>query len=65
MPADEVVTTGVMTVLAFHKEGVVLSLAAAPRAGSTEFGGLEGERLRVRQAAPPVDGAANEAPFGF
>ena len=32
-----------------------------PRAGRDEIVGWQGARLRVRVAAPPADGAANEA----
>lgn len=32
-----------------------------PRASRTELAGLHGGALRVRLAAPPVDGAANDA----
>ncbi len=31
----------------------------APRAGRTEIAGRHGDAIRVRVAAPPVDGAAN------
>lgn len=31
-----------------------------PRASRTEVAGLHGDALRIRLAAPPVDGAANE-----
>lgn len=45
--------------------GVRLSLQVQPRASRTELVGLHGTRLRVRLAAPPVDGAANEALIRF
>jgi uncharacterized protein (TIGR00251 family) len=38
-----------------------LSVRLAPRAARDEVGGFEGETLRVRVAAPPVDGRANAA----
>ena len=36
-----------------------------PRASRTELVGLHGDSLKVRLAAPPVDGAANEALVRF
>jgi len=41
--------------------GVRLQLHVQPRAGRTEVTGEHGGALRIRVAAPPVDGAANEA----
>jgi uncharacterized protein (TIGR00251 family) len=34
---------------------------AVPRASRTEAAGVHGDALRVRLAAPPVDGEANDA----
>ncbi|HEU5039427.1 MAG TPA: DUF167 domain-containing protein [Gemmatimonadales bacterium] len=45
--------------------GVRLRLRVQPRASRTEMAGVHGDRLRVRLAAPPVDGAANEALVRF
>ena len=41
--------------------GTILKLLAVPRASRTELTGIHGEppRLRLRVAAPPVDGEAN------
>jgi uncharacterized protein (TIGR00251 family) len=36
-----------------------------PRARSTEIVGIQDDTIRVRLAAPPVDGKANEALVGF
>jgi uncharacterized protein (TIGR00251 family) len=36
-----------------------------PRASRTELAGRHGDALKVRVAAPPVDGAANEALVEF
>lgn len=44
---------------------LLLDVRVQPRASRTEFAGLHGERLRVRLAAPPVDGRANEALTDF
>lgn len=38
-----------------------LSIRLTPRAARSEIGAFEGETLRVRVTAPPVDGKANEA----
>ena len=40
--------------------GISLLLSVSPRASRTEVAGVAEGRLRVRVAAPPVDGAANE-----
>lgn len=42
-------------------DGVRLVLSVVPGASRTELAGLHGEALRLRLAAPPVDGKANEA----
>jgi len=44
---------------------VVLSLHVQPGARKTEIAGLHGESLKIRLAAPPVDGKANECLIGF
>jgi uncharacterized protein (TIGR00251 family) len=41
--------------------GCLLDVLVAPNAKRTACMGLHGDALRVRLAAPPVDGAANEA----
>lgn len=41
--------------------GVLVDVAVVPNAKRTEAVGLHDGALRVRLAAPPVDGAANEA----
>lgn len=46
-------------------EGVTLSLHIQPGAKKTEVVGLHGEALKIRLAAPPVDGKANDALLGF
>jgi uncharacterized protein (TIGR00251 family) len=48
-------------------DGVVLRILVQPKASRTEVVGPHGEppRLRIRVAAPPVDGAANEELLRF
>ena len=42
-------------------EGAVLSVHVQPRAARTEYAGVHGDALKFRVAAPPVEGAANDA----
>lgn len=44
---------------------VVLALHIQPGAKKTELAGLHGEALKIRLAAPPVDGKANAALVAF
>jgi uncharacterized protein (TIGR00251 family) len=41
--------------------GVRFAVRVQPRASRSAVDGVHGDALRVRLAAPPVDGAANEA----
>jgi uncharacterized protein len=45
--------------------GVGLTLHVQPGASRTEAAGLHGDAVKIRIAAPPVDGAANEAVIRF
>lgn len=40
-------------------EDLILDCHLQPRASRDEFAGLQGERLKIRLSAPPVDGKAN------
>ncbi|MBP6668034.1 MAG: DUF167 domain-containing protein [Gemmatimonadales bacterium] len=45
--------------------GIRLTCHVQPRASRTECAGRHGDALKIRLAAPPVDGAANEALLRF
>ena len=47
--------------LSVRGDGVLLQLSVVPNAKRTEVDGLHDGALRVRLAAPPIDGRANEA----
>jgi len=47
--------------IAAHARGIVLSFHVQPNAPRTEVQGEHGGALKLRLAAPPVDGKANEA----
>ncbi|BBE49820.1 hypothetical protein OYT1_ch0246 [Ferriphaselus amnicola] len=51
----------------YRREGDVLSLTlhVQPGAKRSEVAGLHGEALKLRLAAPPVEGKANEALMRF
>lgn len=46
-------------------DGVVLVLHIQPGAKKTELAGRHGDALKIRLAAPPVDGKANECLIAF
>ena len=45
--------------------GVRLRVQVQPRASRSEIAGLHNGRIRIRLAAPPVDGAANQELIRF
>ena len=54
-----------MTWLVADGNGVMLRLHIQPGAKKTEVVGLHGEALKIRLAAPPVDGKANTCLMAF
>ena len=46
-------------------EVITLTLHIQPGAKRTEVSGLHGEALKIRLAAPPIEGRANEALLKF
>ncbi|HEY4689661.1 MAG TPA: DUF167 domain-containing protein [Anaerolineae bacterium] len=45
--------------------GVTFAVRVIPRAGRNEVAGVQGDALKVKLAAPPVEGAANAALIEF
>lgn len=54
-----------MTWLREDGDGVVFTLHIQPGAKRTETAGTHGDALKIRLAAPPVDGKANDALVAF
>lgn len=47
------------------KAGAVLSVHIQPKASATKCVGFHGDAIKIRVAAPPVDGAANDELIRF
>jgi uncharacterized protein (TIGR00251 family) len=54
-----------MTPITVTATGVRLQVHVQPRASRTELAGRHGDAIKVRLAAPPVNGAANDALVRF
>ncbi|MDD4964945.1 MAG: DUF167 family protein [Gallionella sp.] len=48
-----------------HADGLVLTLHVQPGAKKTQVIGLHGDALKIKLAAPPIEGRANEALLKF
>ena len=46
--------------LRVHQDVIHLHIKAQPRASKNEIAGVQGDELKIKIAAPPVDSAAND-----
>jgi uncharacterized protein (TIGR00251 family) len=58
-------TRGCHQVISATPDGIRIQVRVQPRAARTEIVGEQGGALKIRIAAPPVDGAANQALVRF
>lgn len=47
------------------KQSIYFKVRVQPRASKNEVAGFQGDAVKIRLTAPPVDGEANEACRGF
>lgn len=47
------------------KDGIVFQVRVVPRSSRSEVAGIQGDSLKVRLKAPPVEGRANEECIRF
>jgi uncharacterized protein (TIGR00251 family) len=58
-PSGAPAPVGTPPYLRWDGEDLLLDCHLQPKASRDEFAGLQGERLKIRLTAPPVDGKAN------
>ena len=46
-------------------KGILIHIKAQPKASKIQVSGLYGDQIKIRLAAPPVDGKANEELLRF
>lgn len=49
----------------WRDDSVILALRIQPKASRDQIAGIQGEQLKIRITAPPVDGKANEHLLAF
>ena len=54
-----------MSAIEATNDGCRLQVQVVPRASRTQLGGIHGDALKLKVAAPPVEGAANEEVIRF
>ena len=54
-----------MLFMSKNQQGIVFKVYVQPRSSKNSIVGLHGDSLKIRVAAPPVDGAANNACVKF
>jgi uncharacterized protein (TIGR00251 family) len=42
------------------KDGIIIQVKVIPRSSKKEIAGVEGNTIKIKLTAPPVEGAANE-----
>lgn len=54
-----------MSWITSHEDGVCISVKVTPRASRNAMGGVQGDMLKIKLTAPPVEGKANAALVDF
>ncbi len=58
--ADGLFTKSSMLWIQETADGVILKVVVQPRGSRNEIAGLQGDALKIKLTAPPVEGAANK-----